>query len=221
MKEKILLLGSGGHAKSVADALEASGTYEITGFLEREEKRDFSYRGLRVIGRDEDIPYFFKQGITNAFVTVGYMGQGGPRERLYEILKKTGYRIPVIVDPSAVIAADARIGEGSFIGKAAVVNAGAVVGRMCIVNTSAVIEHDCRIGDFTHISVSAVCCGGARAGRLVMVGANATLLQGISVGDGAVIGAGSVVLHDVEAGRTAAGNPARLLRSADGTKKEM
>ena len=39
-------------------------------------------------------------------------------------------------------------------------------------------------------------------------------MPGVTIGEGAVVGSGSVVTHDVPDGAVAAGNPARILRTA-------
>lgn len=198
-KEKIILLGCGGHAKSVVDAIESDGKYTIVGFVDK-ESNNFSYRGYSVIGQDDDLEDFFKQGITRVFVCVGYMGKGKTREELFAKLRHIGYEFPVIIDPTATLAADAVVGEGSFIGKNVVINANAEIGSMCIINTAAVVEHDCLIGDFTHIAVGSVLCGGVTVGQSCLIGANATVIQGREIGDNCIIGAGVVVRKNVECG---------------------
>lgn len=85
--------------------------------------------------------------------------------------------LPNIVDPSAVIADDAVMGEGIFVGKRAVVNAAAHIGDLCIINTGAIVEHDCDVGNYSHISVGSVLCGGVRVGQRTLIGANATVIQ--------------------------------------------
>ena len=52
-------------------------------------------------------------------------------------------------------------------------------------------------------------------GKNVWIGGGAILLPGVTVGDDAVIGAGSVVTRDVPAGAIVAGNPARVLKTAN------
>lgn len=198
MKEKIILLGCGGHAKSVADAIEADGQYVIEGFVDNAGQEGMEYRGYKVIGCDRDLKDIYRSGIQAACVCVGFLGQGQVRNKLYEQLKNTGYRLPAIIDPSAALALDAEIGEGTFIGKHAVVNANAVVGKMAIINTAAAVEHDCVIGEFSHIAVGGIVCGSVHIGKEVLIGANATILQGITIGDGAIIGAGSIVSRNVE-----------------------
>lgn len=206
--DRIILLGSGGHAKSVVDAIEQSGKYEIAGFLERPEKQDFTYKGYQVIGEDDDMEKYLAQGVQYAFIAMGYMGNPTPREKLYRRLKGVGYQIPVIVDPTAVIAGDAVIEEGTFVGKQVVVNASAQVGKVCIINTGAIIEHECNVGPYTHVAVNAVLCGGVTVGRESLIGAGATIIQNVHVGDQAIVGAGSVVIRNVADREKVVGNPA-------------
>ena len=208
--EKILLIGAGGHAKTIVDTIERMGTYEIAGFADENNIDSEVYRGYKVLGSDRDCDDLFSRGIKYAFLSIGYMGKTDIRRRLYEKYHRAGFVFPVIVDPEAVVAADARIGEGTYIGRNAVVNADSTVGMNCIINTAAVVEHECSIGDFSHIAVAAAVCGRTQIGCDCMVGANATIIQGIAIGDEVVVGAGSVVLKNIESGSVVVGNPAVL-----------
>ncbi len=196
--EDIILLGIGGHAHSVVDSIERAGKYHIVGFLDLEEKKGIAYRGYKVLNVDSQMEQFFRNGVENAFVSIGYMGHGALREMLYSDLKKIGYTIPNIVDPSAVIAEDAVMGEGIFVGKRAVINAAAHIGDLCIINTGAIVEHDCDVGSFSHISVGSVLCGGVRVGQRTLIGANATVIQERMIGSGCIVGAGTTVRRNLE-----------------------
>lgn len=196
--EDIILLGLGGHAKSVVDCIERQGMYRIVGFLDKEERGKVCYKGYEVIGGDDDLDHFYRQGIVNAFVTVGFLGQSKVRNRLYHKLKETGFRLPNIIDPSAVLADDAALGEGNFVGKLAMINADAKIGNMCIINSGAMIEHECRVGDFSHVSVGTVLCGGVTVGQETFVGAGSTLIQGVTIGDGCIVAAGTTLRKSVK-----------------------
>lgn len=198
MMEDILLLGFGGHAKSVIDCIERQGKYRIIGFLDKGKRGNISYRGYEVVGGDDDISRFYDQGIRNAFVTVGFLGQSTVRNRLYDRLKQAGFRLPNIIDPSAVAADDVVLGEGNFIGKLAMLNADVKIGSMCIINSGALIEHECRVGDFSHISVGTVLCGNVTVGRETFVGAGSTLIQGIAVGDHCIVAAGTTLRKNIK-----------------------
>lgn len=195
--EQILILGSGGHAASLADALERENKYEISGYIVNEQMDSCSI-DYPVIGTDGDLVHLYQSGIKNAAIGVGYLGKSDLREKLYGRLKEIGFCLPVIRDPSAIVSGHAEIGEGTFIGKGAIINAGAGIGKMCIINTGAVIEHDCIVDDFSHISVGCVLCGNVLAGEASFVGANATVIQGIKIGNRCIIGAGVTVRKDVE-----------------------
>lgn len=203
--EKIVLLGCGGHTKSVTDAILRSKEYSIAGFTGLPEDKGFSYAGFEIIGNDSDLETIYKSGVKNAFICIGFMGNSLLRQKKAEQLKKIGFNIPVIIDPSAVISKDALIGEGSFVGKGAVINADVKIGRHTIINTCAVVEHDCTVGDFSHISVGAVLCGGVTVGENSFIGASSTIIQQKQVGNDVIIGAAGIVLKNVENGTKAVG----------------
>lgn len=193
--EKIIIVGYGGHAKSMADSIKAAGQYEIAGYTDVENKHE---KDIEYLGTDDVLPDLYNDGIRNAALGLGYMGKSMVRDRIYENLCGIGFSLPVIIDPSAVIALDAIIREGTFVGKKAVVNAGASIGKMCIINTGAIIEHGNEVQDFTHIAVGAVLCGDILVGSHCLIGANATVLQGLRIGNNTIIGGGSMVLRNVE-----------------------
>ena len=192
----IILVGFGGHAKSVIDSIEKAEQYKVIGYTDVEPDKE--YRGYRYLGSDDVLQQYFDKGIKYAFVSVGYMGKGDLRYRLYKKIKEIGYMLPVIIDISAQIAEDAQIGEGCFVGKGAIINSDTVIGKMCIINSGAVVEHDCRVDEFSHISVGTVLCGNVNVGRAVFVGANTTVIQGRTIGNGCIIGAGEVMKINME-----------------------
>ena len=203
--EKMVIIGYGGHAKSVIDCIQATKKYEIVGYTDVEDKGgNFPY-----LGTDDQLEHIFESGVHSAAFGLGYMGKSTLRDKLYGQVKHIGFELPVVADPTAIIASDAVIGEGTFIGKRAVINADSRVGKMCIVNTGAIIEHENVIGDFSHVAVGAVLCGNVRIGMHCLAGANSTVLQGVSVGDDSIIGAGALVLTDVDSNVTVVGVPAK------------
>lgn len=197
--EKIVILGMGGHAESLVDVLERQRAYEIAGYVVNDAASAKEGCRYPILGSDNDLEQIYQSGIIHAAVGVGYLGKSDVRERLWNRLKQIGFRLPVVYDPSAILSDSAGIGEGSFVGKGAIINVNASVGKMCIVNTGAILEHDCQVGDFSHISVGTVLCGEVTVGKSVFVGANATVVQCLSIGDGSVVGAGTTIRKNVKA----------------------
>lgn len=188
--EDIILVGYGGHAKSVADCIERMNKYNIIGYTDFEEAKDARYCYL---GTDDALVEMYNRGVKNAVVSVGYLGKGSLRQRLYSMLKSIGFNLPVIADPSSIVASDVICGEGTFIGKGAIVNSEASIGKMCIINTGAIIEHECVLGDFVHVAVGTVLCGQVRIGDAAFVGANATVIQCMRIQDRQIVPAGVTI----------------------------
>lgn len=196
--EDIILLGFGGHAHSVVDSIERTGKYHIIGFLDTKDKVGKKFKDYYVLDTDYALEKIYSNGVKHAFVTIGFMGKGNVRNRLYCQLKEIGYQLPNIVDNSAIVSDYVRLDEGIFVGKKAVINANVHIEKMCIINTGAIIEHDCVVEEYSHISVGSVLCGGASIGSQSFIGANATVIQEISVGNHTIIGAGTVVTKNIE-----------------------
>lgn len=201
--KKIVLIGYGGHAESVADSIKQAGEYEIVGYTDgckKNQATEYSY-----IGSDDMLHEILDKGIECAAICVGYLGNSSIRDRLYQLVKDIGFQLPSIIDKTAILSADTVVGEGSYIGKGAIINAKSKVGKMCIVNSGAVIEHESKVGDFSHVSVKAVLCGRVMLEDHVFVGANATVVQGINIYTNSTIGAGTIILKDVPENRTVYG----------------
>jgi len=204
--EDIILIGYGGHAKSVADCIEGSNKYRIIGYTDIKET-DCQYKYL---GTDDELEKLYASGITKAVVTIGDIGDARLRVKKIQLLLSIGYELPVIIDHSAIVAESATIGMGTFIGKGSIINTGSRIGKGCIINTGAILEHECRIGDYSHISVGAVVCGEVSVGDQSFVGANSTVCQCLSIGNNVRVGAGAVVICDIADGCTAVGVPAAI-----------
>lgn len=198
--QKMVLIGGGGHCKSVLSTLLRMNKYKEVVIVDNEIQSGNSVFGIRVVGNDSKLYELFDQGFTDAFVTVGSIKSSALRRKLFELALNIGYNFPMIIDPSAQVSRFAKIGEGVFIGKNVVVNADAIIEKMAIINTSVIVEHECFVGQFSHIAVGTVLCGNVYVGQDSFVGAGSTVIQGIVIGDNAVVGAGSTVLNDVPNG---------------------
>lgn len=197
--EKIIIIGCGGHAKSVLDIIEREQKYEVVGFSSKDLDEEFEYRGYKIISTDENLKRVLEKGVKNAVIGIGFMGESNVRENLYRKVQKMGFHFPVIVDPTAVIASDVEISDGTVIGKKVVVNSEAHVGENVILNTASVIEHECKIGNGSHIAVGSLLCGDVEVGNNSFIGAGTTIIQGCKVGNNVLVGAGSLVLGDIKA----------------------
>lgn len=206
---KLLLIGGGGHCKSVLDSVLSKERYDDIGIIDN--NLNVKIMGVQVVGRDEDLLQLKNQGWTDAFVTVGSVGNTTIRRKLYKLIEELGFFIPNICDSSAEIARGVIFDKGAFVGKNAVINSESKVGCCSIINTGSIIEHECCIGDFSHISPGTVLCGQVSIGTDSHIGANSVVRQRIRVGNNTMIGVGSVVLNDISDNSKAYGNPCKVV----------
>lgn len=202
----ILVIGAGGHAKVVIEALRAAG-FDPVGLLDARPDAP-ALLGVPVLGGDDALPRLRAQGIEAAVVA---LGANQARERAGEGLRALGFRLPAVVHPAAFVSPSARIEEGAVVMARAVVGTLAEIGPLAILNTGCVVEHDNRIGASAHIAPCAVLAGTVRIGARALVGVGAVVRPGVSIGADAVVGAGSAVVGDVPDGAVVGGVPARLL----------
>lgn len=205
--KKIVLVGGGGHCKSVIDSIRSKNEFEIVGITDPVDKGEIL--NVKILGTDYILQDMHNQGVEYAFITVGSIGNPKLRITLYDMLSKIGFKFPAIIDKTAIVSEECSIGEGTFVGKGAIVNAEAIIGKQAIINTGAIVEHDCLVGDFVHIAPGATLSGGVTIEKYCHVGTNATIIEGISVVKSTVIGAGSVVINSIDKASKVYGNPAR------------
>src|SRR6266508_577819 len=215
---RCVILGGGGHAAVVIDALLAAGTVRPYAVLDRDaDPAGHDLLGVPFRGGDELLPSLLQEGVTCFIVGLGGVGDNRPRQLLYERGLASGLTPVIVRHPSAICSPSARVGPGSLLLAGAVVNARAVLGVNVIVNTGAIVEHDCILGDHVHVATGARMASTVCVEAGAHVGAGATIRQCVTIGEGAVVGAGAVVLKDVEAWSVVVGVPARPLSVRDRT----
>lgn len=206
---ELILLGGGGHARSVLAALRASGR-RVCGHL-APMAGDLG-ADCPHLGDDDALLTMDPTGVL--FVNgLGSTGSVAARRALFERTTAQGFRPAQVIHPHAFIDSGAGLGAGAQVLAGAFVNTGSVLGDNVLINSGAIVEHDVTIGAHSHVSPGAVIAGDARVAEGVHVGLGARILQGLSVGSGSVVGAGAVVIEDVPAGAVVVGVPARAIGS--------
>lgn len=197
-KEKIVLVGGGGHCKVVIDAIMSAGEYEIEGVVDPQLGSGSDVLGVPVVGDDSVLAGLFKKGVRKAMISVGSVGDPSLRKELYAKVRKMGFEFPAVVHPKTVIGRDVKIGEGAFLAASVTVNPGTRIGANAIINTSASIDHDCSIGDFAHIAPGVILSGGVEVGDETHIGTGAKVAQYTKIPAKKKIKAGDLVYTDFQ-----------------------
>lgn len=207
MAARLILFGSGGHAKVVLDAIRAAHPgCEVAILDDDPEAVGRNLLGVAILGGRA-----WLDGNWPDTAVVPAIGTNSARAALIDWLKGKGRLLAAAVHPSAIVSPSASVAAGAFLAPGAIVNAETTVGEGAIVNTGASVDHDCRIGTAAHIAPGAHLCGGVRVGARSLIGAGTTVIPGVAIGADAIVGAGSVVIADLTDGARAAGCPARPL----------
>ncbi|MBS0366242.1 MAG: NeuD/PglB/VioB family sugar acetyltransferase [Proteobacteria bacterium] len=210
MKLPILIIGAGGHAAVVADALLAAGE-RVVGFTDADVIRhQRELCGLRILGDDHILDGENPESL-NLANGIGGVGSVAGRLTLQQRLRGRGWVFVSVRHPTAVVSPFARIAEGAQLLAGSVVQVGAEVGEGCIVNTAAVVEHGVSLGAWAHVAPRALLCGDVSVGARSHIGAGAVVRQGVRLGEDTVVGAGAVVVNDSAGGELLVGVPARLV----------
>lgn len=208
MSLPVIILGAGGHAKVLIDALLAVSAV-IAGIVDP----DPTLVGIKILG----VPVLGGDAVVNEYPPseirlvngLGSVGLPVNRQQLFEKFKGMGYKFATVIQPSAVIASGVVLGEGAQVMAGAVIQPGCRIGINSIINTRASVDHDCITGDHVHISPGVTLSGAVVVGACSHIGTGATVIQGISIGYGCLVAAGAVVTKDISDGAKVRGVPAR------------
>jgi sugar O-acyltransferase (sialic acid O-acetyltransferase NeuD family) len=203
---RIVIVGAGGHATSVAETAAAAG-YEIVAFVGRPDHGDTRF-GVPIVAEVPD------GHVAGGGVLVVAEGDNSAREAAVARLglDVTPETFPALVHPSASVSQFANLGAGTVVLQGGVVGAAASVGAFCIVNTGASVDHDGELADYASIGPGAMLGGKVRIGTRTAIGIGAVVKQGLAVGNDAVLGANSYAHYDIPANCVAYGSPAAFVR---------
>jgi UDP-perosamine 4-acetyltransferase len=208
---RVVVIGAGGHAKVVIEAIRASGGVEIAGLVDPSSTIRYLL-GVPVLGGDEILPELRAQGLDAAVVA---LGGNALRERVGSRIENLGFTLINVVHPSALVSPSVRLGNGVVVMAHAVVGTETTIGDLAIVNTGAILDHDNRLGSGAHVAPGCALAGNVWVGARTLVGVGSAVRPGIRIGADAVVGAGSSVVTNVSDGATVAGAPAKPLRKVE------
>jgi len=194
MKEKLLIVGMGGHGKSCLLTLSRLSSYKIQGYVDKKNKY---IKNLNYLGNDKNL-HVIRKKISKAIIGVGQIKTYKIRYKIYKSLKKLGYQLPTILSKSSIVSKGAIIGESSILMENTFVNAEVEIGFNCIVNTGAIIEHNVKIGNNCHISTGAIVNGDCVIGDNCFVGSRVVINNGVKIGKNNIIPSGSIVRSNIQ-----------------------
>jgi sugar O-acyltransferase (sialic acid O-acetyltransferase NeuD family) len=208
-KKQVVLIGGGGHCKSVIEAIQSDDHIDFIGVVDAQKLENVL--GVAYLGDDSILQDLVNQHY-QFLITVGNIGAPNLRIKLFDNIKSLNGIFTTGISPNALVAKSSSIGEGTVIMQHAIVNAEVVIGKNCIINSKALLEHETIIGDHVHISTGVIVNGQCKIGNNCFIGSGSVIGNNVSIADNTIIGAGSVVLKDIKEAGTFFGQPARKFK---------
>jgi len=208
-KKDVIVLGSGGHAKVVIDILHQMTDYEIIGVTSTNLKHGDLFQGHEVLGDDNVLPLYKKNGINYVVMGIGGYRDNNLRKTLFQQIRNLGFDFVNVIHPLAILSETSKLGKGVTIFPGAIINTEVKIGDNVIIATGASVDHETIIEN--HVLVSAGVTIGANSiikeGALLALGSK--VISGITIGSNSLIAAGAVVVNDIRDNQKVFGLPAK------------
>jgi sugar O-acyltransferase (sialic acid O-acetyltransferase NeuD family) len=172
----MVIVGAGGHGRSVLELVRLLGTHEVPGFLDDLHPPGTDVMGVPVWGPTTAMASLSDRGVNALHVAIG---NNAARAALHARARDAGLQAVTLIHPRACVSPSASLGAGCAVMALAVVGTEARLGDGVIVNVGAAVDHHARVGHHGHL------------------GANATMAGGTSIGTRAWLQAGSAIGYHV------------------------
>lgn len=189
-KIRLLVVGAGGHGRSVAEAAVLSDQFEVVGFLDDGLLVGTTVLNAVVLGSIASM----SQHLAATDQVIVAVGNNALRERLMQQVTEAGFKFAIVVHPRAIVSQSASLGAGSVVMAGAVLGTEASLGLGTIVNCGAVVDHQAKVEDYGHLGVNASMAGGTVLGRNAWIQAGAAIGYGVCVAPGSILEPGVSVM---------------------------
>lgn len=183
-KPRLLIVGAGGHGRSVAEAVLMADQFSLFGFADDGVfTRGDAVWGFPVLGPASAFASYTSKA-THALVAIG---NNVIRQKLFVQLQTAGFVMASVIHPRVMVSPRAQLGVGVTVMAGAIVGTAAILGQGAIVNCGAVVDHLAQVHDFGHLGVNACMAGGSVLGALAWMQAGSAIGYGVQVAAGSTL----------------------------------
>ena len=195
----VIVYGAGGHGKMCIDIVKQSNNFNIVGIIDDDlSKINKNIFGIPILGNKKLLKIFLKNNLRQIIIGIGSIKNNAMRYDIYEEIKSSGFNVPNIIHPSAIIEPSVKLGEGIQIMAGAILGSDVKIGDNCIINSGSIVSHDSHIGNNVHITPGAVVGGHCIIGNNTMIGMSATIYLGLSIGKNVIIKNGMNIFSNIK-----------------------
>lgn len=163
---KYVIYGAGGHARVLRNLLTSTdSSAELLCFFNDAEKPHEV---------DGTVVFPYSAAVFPEAVMLLGIGSAKIRKSLAE---KVSHRIATLIHPSAFIADDVELGEGTVVLPQAVIQSGAKIGKHVIINSHVCVDHDAVVEDYVTTYPGVYIGGEALVGEGCLLNPNAVVMR--------------------------------------------
>ena len=217
--KKILVFGSGFHAKVVFSEIVRIKNYKVLGFVDNfleAGKAIIKYKN-KTYNNLGSINYVLKKYYNSSYSGIIGIGSNYLRNKVCKEVESINkdFKWTTIVSVNSKINGNVKIGKGSVIISGSIINNGSVIGDHCLINTSSSIDHDNFFNNYSSSGPGVVTGGNVNIGYASHLGIGSVIKNKIKVGDNTIIGGNSFVNKDCLDNSIYFGIPSRRIRKIE------
>ena len=182
----VVLLGGGGHAKSIIDIIDHQNKIKVAGICSEDEVGSH-IREYEVLGNNEILEKLYEKGLRNIIIAFGSLSKPSRRDDIYSKLKRIGFSFPKVICPTANIEKSVSLGEGTQVFMGSNICSDVEIAENCIINTASAVSHDCKLSKNVHITPGAVLAGSVSIGKNSLIGMLSSVYLGVNIGENVII----------------------------------
>lgn len=144
MNGPLYIVGAGAHACKAYHCATGMG-FDVLAFADDALTIESPVPGVPIVSMKA-----LEQPVSSTSVFVA-IGDAGVRKRLMKEFVAAGWRLAVLIHPTAWVAPDAIVREGAMIAAGAVVESRADIGRGVIIDIGVLVDHDAVVAAYQHL----------------------------------------------------------------------
>ncbi len=213
--KKIIIFGSGDHAKVLLTEILKLKRYNFLGFCDEKKKKNKTILQIRnkkfkILGNLSEIKKIVSKNKIYGIIGISENKIRKKIVRQTQNLKNLKWE--TIVSKDVKLNGNVSIGSGTFINTGTIINTNSTVGDHCSINTRSSIDHGCVFQDYSGTGPGVILGGNVKVEELSYIGIGSIIKNGLKIGRNSIVGAGSLVLKNCEKNSIFFGLPAKKIK---------
>ena len=212
--EKIIIIGTGQHARMLVELIEEQNCYKIVGFISKKKEKKKKILNYPILCSEINLKKFLKKNHDIKYYACGVGDNAGgmiARKKICDYYDKI-LKAPKIISPRSYISSYSRIGKGTIVEAFAKIMNGAVIGSHSMIESFTAINHDQLIGSNVFIGNNCALAG-KKIGSNSIIGDGSSIGYKVSIGKNCIINQGTVLNTNLKNNMIAYGNPVKKINN--------